>query len=315
MIKGFLYPDDAIIAAPLSGFTDYPYRHIARRYGCRYAFTEMVDVASLTFARARGEKMLIRGDDEDFLGIQIVGSNHEFIKTAVDVLNGYNFNVLDFNLGCPVPKVAKKGAGAELGRHLDQALACFSLIRERSRHRVSAKIRIIAEDDPAPTLALAKGLAQIGAEAITIHGRIKEAFYSGPVHFDIIRQVREALPDTQIIANGGIMDKASYDLIRQETGCTAVMTARGAMGNPWLYRELTAPDFLPPSREEVAQVMRDHIYHLIDFYGELTAMKLSRKLLHDYFKGRGFSKSLKNEISFLETRASFDIFISKLLEK
>jgi len=315
MTQSFLYPDDAIIAAPLSGFTDLPYRHIARRYGCRYAFTEMVDVASLTFARARGEKMLVRGADEDFLGIQIVGSNHEFIKTAVDVLNGYDFNVLDFNLGCPVPKVAKKGAGAELGRRLDQALACFALIRERSRHRISAKIRIIAEDDPAPTLALAKGLAQIGAEAITIHGRIKEAFYSGPVHFDIIRHVREALPATQIIANGGIMDKASYDLIRKETGCSAVMTARGAMGNPWLYQELTRADFLPPSREEVAQVMRDHIYELIDFYGENTAMKLSRKLLHDYFKGRGFPKSLKNEISFLETRASFDIFISKLLEK
>jgi len=315
MTTGLLYPADAIIAAPLSGFTDYPYRRVARRYGCRYAFTEMVDVASLTFARARGEKMLVRGADEDFLGIQIVGSNHEFIKVAVDVLNGYDFNVLDFNLGCPVPKVAKKGAGAELGRHLDQALGCFALIRERSRHRISAKIRIIAEDDPAPTLALAQGLAQIGAGAITVHGRIKEAFYSGPVYFDIIRAVREALPATQIIANGGIMDKAGYDLIRRETGCTAVMVARGAMGNPWLYRELADGDFLPPPREEVAQVMQDHIYDLIDFYGETTAMKLSRKLLHDYFKGRGFPKTLKNEISFLETRASFDIFISKLLEK
>ena len=110
------------------------------------------------------------------------------------MLNEYEFDVLDFNLGCPVPKVAKKGAGAELGRHIDRALACFSLFRERSKHVLSAKIRIVDAEDPAPTLALAKGLAELGAQAITVHGRIKEAFYAGPVAYGIIRQVREALP-------------------------------------------------------------------------------------------------------------------------
>ena len=138
-----LYPPDALILAPLSGYTDLPYRRAARECGCRFAFTEMVDAASLAYARKRPEGMLLRGEEEEFLGVQLVGADHEFLKKAVDVLNEYDFSLLDFNLGCPVPKVVKKGAGAELGRHREQALACFRILAERSRHPVTAKIRIV----------------------------------------------------------------------------------------------------------------------------------------------------------------------------
>ena len=147
----FPYPEGALLMAPLSGYTDLPYRRAARKCGCVYAFTEMVDAASLAYARKRSESMLLRGGDEPFLGVQLVGANEEHLKIALDVLNEYEFDVLDFNLGCPVPKVAKKGAGAELGRHIDRALACFSLFRERSKHVLSAKIRIVDAEDPAPT--------------------------------------------------------------------------------------------------------------------------------------------------------------------
>ena len=120
--KSPLYPEDALILAPLSGYTDLPYRRAARSGGCRYAFTEMVDAAALTYARKRSEGMLLRGAEEEFLGVQLVGSDPEYLRRAVDVVNEYEFDLLDFNLGCPVPKVSKKGAGAELGRHLDAAL-------------------------------------------------------------------------------------------------------------------------------------------------------------------------------------------------
>ena len=111
----FPYPENALVLAPLSGYTDLAYRRAARSCGCRYAFTEMVDAASLAYARKRSESMLRRGEDESFLGVQLVGANLEHLKIALDVLNEYSFDILDFNLGCPVPKVAKKGAGAELG--------------------------------------------------------------------------------------------------------------------------------------------------------------------------------------------------------
>jgi len=312
-VPNLLYEPDALILAPLSGYTDLPYRRAARRCGCRYAFTEMVDAAALAYARKRSESMLLRGEDEPFLGVQLVGANPEHLKVALDVLNEYQFDVLDFNLGCPVPKVAKKGAGAELGRHLEQALSCFALFRERSRHRISAKIRIVNAEDPAPTLALAKGLAELGAEAITIHGRIKEAVYSGPVHFDLIRRVREALPRTQIIANGGVTGLESYDEIRRETGCRAVMLARGAMGNPWLFRELSQGDaYIPPTLDEWLSLMREHIYGMIALYGEEAAMRIARKILHDYFRGRGFHGDIRSQISFLCTKPEFDTFLNAI---
>ncbi len=112
----FPYPEGALLMAPLSGYTDLPYRRAARKCGCVYAFTEMVDAASLAYARKRSESMLLRGGDEPFLGVQLVGANEEHLKIALDVLNEYEFDVLDFNLGCPVPKVVKKGGGCELMR-------------------------------------------------------------------------------------------------------------------------------------------------------------------------------------------------------
>ncbi|MDR0931559.1 MAG: tRNA-dihydrouridine synthase family protein [Victivallales bacterium] len=309
-MKSFPYPEDALLLAPLSGYTDLPYRRAARRCACSYAFTEMVDAAALAYARKRSESLLLRGEDEGFLGVQLVGANCEHLKIALDVLNEYDFDILDFNLGCPVPKVAKKGAGAELGRHIDRALECFSLFRERSRHRLSAKIRIIDATDSAPTLELARGLAELGVEAITIHGRVKEAFYSGPVAFEQIRQVREALVDVQIIANGGVTNQAKYDEIRRETGCKAVMLARGAMGNPWLFREISEGEaYSPPTFAEWLEVMQEHIEGMIALYGEESAMCISRKILHDYFKGRGFRGELRDKISFLQNRADFNEFL------
>ncbi len=306
----FPYPDHALLLAPLSGYTDLPYRRAARKCGCIYAFTEMIDAAALAYARKRTEAMLLRGEDESFLGVQLVGANQEHLKVALDVLNEYDFDVLDFNLGCPVPKVAKKGAGAELGRRLEQALACYALFGERSRHRITAKIRIVDALDPAPTLTLAKGLAELGARAITIHGRIKEAFYAGPVNYDIIRQVREALPQVQIIANGGVTGPEKYDEIRRESGCGAVMLARGAMGNPWLFRELTEREsYLPPSLDEWLSIMREHIREMVELYGEDSAMRIARKILHDYFRGRGFQSEIRSRISFLCTWADFDVFL------
>lgn len=309
-LGNFPYPENALILAPLSGYTDLAYRHAARRCGCRFAFTEMVDVASLTYARKRSEGMLRRGEDEDFLGVQLVGADHEFIRRAVDVVNEYSFDLLDFNLGCPVPKVAKKGAGAELGRHCDRALACFEILASRSRFPLSAKIRIVSESEPELTLELARGLAELGARAITVHGRVKEAYYSGEVHFELIRMVREALPEVQVVANGGVTGLAKYEEIRSRTGCSAVMLARGAMGNPWIFRELRdGAGYLPPTLDEWFEVVHDHIWEMIKLYGEESAMRMARKILHDYFKGRGFRSEFKAKISFLNTAAQFEAFL------
>ncbi|MFA7230775.1 MAG: tRNA-dihydrouridine synthase family protein [Victivallaceae bacterium] len=304
-----LYPPESIILAPLSGYTDLPYRRSARRFGCRYAFTEMIDAASIAFNNAKTCRLLERGEDEQWLGVQLVGSNPDWIKAAVETINQHEFDVLDFNLGCPVAKVAKKGAGAVLGKNIERAVELFSIIRANSRFPVSAKIRILDEKNPEPTVALVKGLADAGAVAVTIHGRIKDVFYSGPVFFNIISAARAAV-DIQIIANGGITDLAKYQEIALRTGCDCAMLARGAMGNPWLFKELQEQDnYQPPSVAEFCGEIRQHVLEMVDYYGVELASRLARKIILDYLRGRGFPGTLKAEVSFLKTLDDFFRFL------
>ena len=295
-----LYPENALIMAPLSGFTDLAYRRAARRGGCRYAFTEMVDAASLAYANGHGEVLLKRGEEEDFLATQLVGSEPELLKRACDKLNTYDFSLLDFNLGCPVPKVVKKGAGAALGKNIELAHKCFAAIAENSKYTLTAKLRILDENDPAPTLDLCAGLVERGAKALTVHGRTREHFYTGTVKFSIIRAVREAFPDIPVIANGGVNSRDSYDEMRRETGCSRVMLAQGIMGNPWLFGEL-AEGKAPPTLEQWKELVAYHVREMIALYGEDSAMRQARKIVHDYLKGRGFSSSFRAEASMLST--------------
>ena len=289
-----IYEPDALVLAPLSGFTDAPYRRSARRCGCRYAFTEMVDAASLTFAFERSKDLLLRYEDEEFLGVQLLGGNADHIKEAVLKLNNFHFDVLDFNLGCPVPKVAKKCAGAELGLHYDEAIRCFDTVAKHSKFPVTAKLRILDMDDPEPTLKLCRGLVNCGAQALTVHGRVKKAFYSGTVHHEIIKAVRETFPQVEVIANGGVNSPESYRIMRERTGCTRVMLATGAMGNPWLFRQLQDPEnFSAPSFEEWRAVIEEQSQGMVELYGAECAFRHARKIFHDYLKGRGFNGSLR----------------------
>ncbi len=307
-----IYPAGSIILAPLSGYTDLPYRRSARRFGCSYAFTEMIDACSLSYRNSKTNKMLDRGDDETWLGVQLVGGKADKIADAVEVLNDHDFDILDFNLGCPVAKVAKKNAGAALGATPDDAARVFSIVTARSRFPVTAKIRILDEDNPEPTLYLARLLEKAGAKAITVHGRIRSAFYSGPVHTTIIQAIRETV-GIQVIANGGVMTAESYKSLKKESGCDCVMVARGAMGNPWLFRELTAgQDYLPPCGLDLAGEMRRHTLEMIEYYGETLAMKISRKVILDYLHGRGYHRAMKNNVSFLKNREDLLAFIQPL---
>ena len=242
--------------------------------------------------------MLRRGDDEDFLGVQLVGAIPEHLAIAAEKLNAYDFSLLDLNLGCPVPKVWNKGAGAALGRNPELALRCFEAIAGKSRFPLTAKLRIVHAQDPEPTVDLVRKLVDRGARAITIHGRTREAFYTGEVNFAIIRAVQEAVPHIPVIANGGIVSPETAEIMRRETGCSRLMLAQGAMGNPWLFDKIekNAPD---PTLDEWKEIVHGHIVDMISLYGEEVAMRSARKIVHDYLKGRGFPSGLRAEASAL----------------
>lgn len=292
-----IYPENSVILAPLSGFTDLPYRRSARRHGCRYAFTEMVDAGSLAMGNGKTDKMLKRGEEEPWLGTQLVGADHAHLAKAAEILNDMNFDVLDFNLGCPAPKVVRKGEGAKLAGNPEAAVKAFEVLARNSRFPLSAKIRILDESDPAPTLKLATLLRDAGAQTIIIHARVRSKFYAGPVFHDIISAVRETLSDIQIIANGGVVDLPTCRELRDATGCDSVMLARGAMGNPWIFDEIaTDIQWTPPSYAEFADEIFTHIKEMTEFHGLELGLKIARKIILDYMRGRGFARVLKTEV-------------------
>ena len=306
-----VYPENALILAPLSGFTDLPYRRSARRHGAFFAFAEMVAAASLAHTPERGLALAKRGTEEEFLGVQLVGADHEWLKRSCDELNARDFSLLDFNLGCPVAKVVKKGAGAALGRHIDAALACFELLTRYSRFPVTAKFRILTHDDPAPTVELALGLASLGARALTVHGRTLEDFYTGPVRADVISAVREAAAPygIPVVANGGVRDKKTCEALRRASGCSRIMVAQGAMGNPWLFDEILH-DAPPPTLEEWKLELYTHVAEMVDLYGEKSALRQARKIIHDYLKGRGFAAVYRSRASSLSTITEFEAWLA-----
>ena len=308
------YPSGSAVMAPVAGHTDIPFRRMIRRFGCRYAFTEMIDAGSLVFQGEKTLRLASRGNDSGFLGIQLVGSDLPTLKRAAEIINDLDFDVLDFNLGCPAPKVARKCEGIRFAlEDPDGAVTAFETLAKTSRLPVTAKTRIQDEHDPAPTVAFCRRLRDAGARSITIHGRLMHNFYAGPVFHDIISAVRESL-DIPVVANGGAMDGASFRRLLAETGCHAGMVARGALGNPWIFREIADPDAGPPDVAEFAETIRLYMADMLDCYGPIFAYVVARKTLLEFLRGRGYPGKLRASVSFLDSADALEKLLDAIAQ-
>ncbi len=302
------YPKDTSLLAPLSGYTDLPFRRTCRSQGCTYAFTPLIDAGSVVYRNPRNACLLVRGDEEPWLGVQLLGAEPDVLAQAVKLLAPYPFDLLDLNLGCPVAKVTRRGAGAALAEDCDRACRCLDAIVSVAHTTVTAKIRILHEQDAEPTVRLARRLERTGIAALTIHGRVRDRFYSGPVATHVIRAVSDELA-IPVIANGGVFDRASAQSLREHTGCSHLMIARGAMGNPWIFRELADPDALPPSNDEICSMVREHVRGMVELYGENIGMRQARKIILSYLKGRGYRRTRRQRAGSLARLDEFETYI------
>ena len=297
-------PYTRVYLAPLAGYTDLPFRRACRRQGCHYAFTALVDAGALAYGNPHNEAILRRGEEEPWLGTQLLGSDPELIGRAARLLNERRFERVDLNLGCPVKKVVQRGAGAALGLRREEAARCAEVLVRESVHPVTAKIRVLAARDPAPTVALALALQECGIRALTIHGRIVDRIYAGPVACGVISAVREAL-HIPVIANGGVFGRVDAEGLVRHSGCEEIMVARGAIGNPWVFRELLEPDATPPTHEEICDTVGEHVEGMIEEYGERNAMRNARKIILAYLVGRGYARELRGRMGEVSTRQEF----------
>ncbi|MFW5996508.1 MAG: tRNA dihydrouridine synthase [Verrucomicrobiota bacterium] len=308
-----IYPPDALILAPLAGYSDQAFRNAARRYGCRYAFTPLAEAGMLVYGtETYHQASLLRAPEESWLGVQLLGAKPSLIKEAVKVLNNGPYDVLDFNMGCPARKVMNRGAGAALCTNRELAKRCLETILHESELAVTAKIRIVDQENPDPTVALAKDLEKLGIEALTIHGRTASQGYRGSVAMGVIRAVREEL-SIPVIANGGVKDMATAETLRRETGCSRLMIARGAIGSPWIFRQLA--DGSSPAFSEILDTMSTHVATMLQLYGEERGMRHARKIVAAYLKGTGCSAHFRHETNTLTSWRDFQELVRQIKEE
>lgn len=311
MSRSDLPPPNSTLLAPLAGYTDEPFRRLCRRCGCRYAFTPLVDAQAVVHDTDPNRTLLHRAPAEPWLGVQLLGTNPQTLEQAARRLNQREFNILDFNLGCPVPKVRKRGAGAALATQPDDAARCIEALRRASRFPVTAKIRVLDPTDPKPTLHLARRLVAAGIEMLSVHGRTTEQYYSGPVALDIIRVLHDELP-VPVVANGGIFSSEDAALVRAQTHCSRVMLARGTIGNPWVFAQLVHGRTTPPTHREVCDSLEEQVTGMVDLYGESIALRNARKIIAAYLKGRGYPRYLRYNAMQLNRSDEFRAFLAEL---
>ena len=286
------------LLAPMAGVTDLPFRMITRVFGAPMGFTEMIDSRALLHNDKRTLRMLSTMPVDRPLGIQLLGNDKEHIMKAIQILNDYEFDILDFNAACPTTKVTRNGKGAALLREPHKLRDILELIVSCSKVPVTVKIRSGWDQDSINAREIALQSEDAGVSALFIHGRTKMQGYSGIVDYSIIKEVKKALK-IPVIASG---DGVSLSLIRKmfdETGCDGVAIARGALGNPWIFREVIR--FFQdnelcekPDINERIEIMKSHLNLLVWHYGEKKSIGCFHKFFIWYTRGLSGMKPLRD---------------------
>jgi tRNA-dihydrouridine synthase B len=298
LIIGNLPLPSPCVVAPMAGVSDLPFRVIARSFGAPLAFTEMIDARALGHRDRRTLHMLSSSPDDRPLGVQLVGNDEDYLLKALDLLRERRFELLDFNAACPAPKLTRKGMGAALLKDPYRLGQLLEMLVCRSDVPVTVKIRAGWDTDSVNAREVALRAEDAGVSALFIHGRTKTQGYRGTVDYRIIREVKQALR-IPVIASG---DNITLDSIRtmfDETGCDGVAIARGALGNPWIFRETieylrNGRIFRKPEVEEVIAVIKKHLDLVITHYGESRGLSSFRKFFIWYTRGIAKAKPLRD---------------------
>ena len=286
MIDSFLSSN--ITLAPLAGFTDAGFRRLAKRYGAGLTVTEMVSAKALTY-RNKATEELLYCNEEGSVAVQLFGHEPEVFAQAVTLPQIQRFDVIDINMGCPVPKVFNNGEGSALMLDLRNT---YRIIRacKTSGKPVSVKFRLGISDD-CLAVDFAKCCCDAGAELLTVHGRTKEQMYSGRVNLDAIAKVVDACKGVKVLANGDITDVKSYTEAMQ-TGCYGVAIGRGALGRPYLFSLLLNK----PYKFDILTSIKEHIEVLRGYKTERVIVNEMKKHICFYIKGIDNNKNTVKEI-------------------
>ncbi|MBQ6456979.1 MAG: tRNA dihydrouridine synthase DusB [Mogibacterium sp.] len=297
--------DSPFILAPLAGITDAVMRTLCEEQGASLTYTEMVSAKGLYYGDRKTSLLTYIPRDAGPTAIQIFGSEPDVIEFAAARLDSLSNVILDINMGCPVPKVVKNGDGSALMQDPDLICDIVRAAVRGSSKPVTVKIRKGFSDDCVNAPEAARAAEAGGAAAVAVHGRTRPQYYSGKADWDIIREVKKAV-SIPVIGNGDVSDAESGLRMLEETGCDFVMVGRGAMGNPWIFRDLrralAGEEPLPqPTGSEKTAMMKRHLMMLAELKGEDTGVREFRKFVVYYTRGMRGAARIRREVNYADT--------------
>lgn len=303
--------------APMAGVADRAFRELCVDFGAAYVVSEMVSAKGITYNNDKSRELLELSEKERPAAVQLFGYEPDVMAKAAVIAMEYQPNIIDINMGCPAPKIAMNGSGSALMKNPDLCGEIVAAVKKAVAVPVTVKIRKGWDKNSVNAVEVAKICEQAGADAITVHGRTREQQYMPSADWDIIRQVKKAV-GIPVIGNGDIINAQSAAKMLEETNCDLVMIGRGALGNPWIFQEISMlmehdRPSLPVSNAERIAVLLRHIQKLCEYKGEYNGMREARKHAAWYFKGVHGAASLRRQAGTLET---FDdlIALCKMIE-
>ena len=297
--------ENNLILAPMAGVTDLPFRLLCKEQGAGLLCTEMVSAKAIYFKNKNTKRLMQILPRERPVSLQLFGSEPELMGFIARQIEEQPFDILDINMGCPVPKVVNNGEGSALMKNPKLVGEIVKKVASSIQKPLTVKIRKGFTEDCVNAVEIAKIIEDAGAAAVAVHGRTREQYYSGRADWDIIRRVKEAV-SIPVIGNGDVDSPESAKRLLEETGCDGIMIGRAARGNPWIFSRIrsylengTMPD--EPAASDVREMILKHARLQLEYKGEYTGMREMRKHVAWYTAGMPHSASVRRKVNEIET--------------
>ena len=311
--------ENCLALGPMAGVTDLPFRLLCKEMGCNMLYTEMVSAKAILYKNKNTKELLNIDKNEHPVGVQLFGSDPDIMAQIAAQVEEGECDFIDINMGCPVPKIVNNGEGSALLKQPKLVEEILTKMVKAVNKPVTVKIRKGFENGTVYAVEIAKIAESCGVSAIAVHGRTREQYYSGKADWDVIKDVKKAVK-IPVIGNGDIFSAEDAKAMKEYTGCDGLMVARGARGNPWIFRQLVEYDKTGniPERPDVAELKAMILRHArlqLQYKGEYTGIREMRKHVVWYTAGYPHSAAIRRRVNEIETIGQLEEMLESIPEK